>query len=130
MDSTIGGNCQVLGVDNLGAIATTMGMNNLTPRAISVLVYLRGGCKSKVHIRNAISDVSTQTTLDLLGDLRDLRLVTRYNSESWGLTYEGQAWLENSGLRISDEAKQEMRTMYDKESVETRRLKPQRVVAG
>lgn len=110
-----------------------MNHNNLSLRAISVLVHLRGGCRSLIHIRNAISDVSAQATMDLLGDLRESGLVTRYSPENWGLTADGQAWLETNSLRMSEEAKREMYAMYDNESRETRRLKPQkspRMISG
>jgi hypothetical protein len=71
----------------------------LKPRAIAALLSLRGTPRTLIQIRNAIADVSTGATTDLLSDMRGLNLVGQIaGDDRWYLDHDGLGWLQSNGL--------------------------------
>lgn len=77
---------------------------DLKPRAVAALCALRTGARTKVSLRSAIGDISTTSTLDLMGDLRDLGLVAMRAGGDWHLTRDGLSWCERNGLFTAEVA--------------------------
>lgn len=78
---------------------------DLKTRAVAAMCALRTGARAKASLRVAIGDTSTASTLDLLGDLRDLGLVAMRGGGDWHLTWDGIAWCETQGMPVTPEAK-------------------------
>jgi hypothetical protein len=87
---------------------------NLKPRAVAALCSLRNGGRSSISLRNAIGDPTIPATRDLMGDLRDMKLVQRSTSECWILTHEGIGWLQTHGLDVNQEAKREASEAFNR----------------
>lgn len=83
---------------------TEMRALQLRPRAVSVLVALRNGGRSRRQIRSSICDSYLEDTLSLLRDMYDLGLVLS-TGDAWRLTVRGIAWLQVVDLDATDEAK-------------------------
>lgn len=72
---------------------------DLKPRAIAVLVALRSGALTDTQIRARIGERRTDDTVQLLHDMRDLRLVIKLASTGrWYLDHDGLGWLQDHGL--------------------------------
>ncbi len=75
-------------------------MIDLKPRMVAALVALREP-RTRIALRDAIADRSTSTTLDLLGDMRDLQLVRQVpGDDRWYLAPVGIEWLRRNGLEV------------------------------
>lgn len=76
-----------------------MKTTDLKPRAVAVLVALRSGALTDTQIRSRIGERRTDDTVQLLHDMRDLRLVVRLASTGrWYLDHDGLGWLQSHGL--------------------------------
>lgn len=76
-----------------------MATPDLKPRAIAVLVALRNGALTDTQIRDRIGERHTDDTVQLLHDMRDLRLVLKLATTGrWYLDGEGIGWLADHGL--------------------------------
>ena len=84
----------------------------LKPRAVAVLVLLRGGPRTARQLRTAICDRSLGATDDLISDMRRRGLIeqagagapvaTRIGQPSgWQLSYAGRAMLERAGVSVT-----------------------------
>lgn len=70
----------------------------LKPRMIAALVALRTP-RMRHELRDAIADVSMTTTLDLLGEMRDLQMVCQKPADDrWHLAPVGAEWLRREGV--------------------------------
>lgn len=85
---------------------------DLKPRAVAVLVLLRGGPRTARQLRTAICDRSIGATDDLISDMRRRGLIeqagagapvaTRIGQPSgWQISHDGRAVLERAGLRVT-----------------------------
>jgi len=85
-------------------------MAQLKPRAVAVLVLLRGGPRTARQLRAMICDESLGATDDLISDMRRRGLIELAGSgapvlsrigqpSGWQLTQEGRALLERSGIK-------------------------------
>lgn len=80
---------------------------DLKPRAIAVLVALRGGSRTALSLQRALGDASPAQTLALLDDMCELvgqRPGRKLPSDHQYLTREGAGWLADHGLETVPEA--------------------------
>lgn len=83
---------------------TEMRALQLRPRAVSVLVALRNGERTRRQLRSLICDASLDDALSLLRNMCDSGLVLSIG-DAWRLTVRGIAWLQVNDLDATDEAK-------------------------
>lgn len=80
-------------------MTTSNNKPDLKPRAIAVLMALRSGALTDTQIRARIGERRTDDTIQLLHDMRDLRLVVKLASTGrWYLAEDGIGWLQRHGL--------------------------------
>lgn len=82
---------------------------DLKPRAIAVLVALRGGSRTALSLQRALGDASPAQTLALIDDMTVMGLVGQrpgrtLPSDHRYLTREGAGWLADHGLETAPEA--------------------------
>lgn len=76
----------------------------LKPRAIAVLCALRCEPRTERFLSTAIGDGSVGATVDLLRDMRSMKLVVADSRLLWCLLDDGVAWLETNGLHAEKRA--------------------------
>lgn len=93
-------------------------MNELQPRAITVLVVLRSGVCTRGRLADILGDDIVQQTEDLLLDMKTYGLIQNapMGRTAWCLTHDGISWLQAHGVQITDRGLQEILTIYKENS--------------
>lgn len=89
-------------------------MDELRPRAVTVLVVLRSGTCTRGRLADILGDDTVQQTEDLLVDMRTYGLIQNAPTgrTAWCLTHDGINWLQARGVQITDRGLQEVLATY------------------
>lgn len=89
-------------------------MDELRPRAITVMVVLRSGTCTRGRLADILGDDTVQQTDDLLIAMRSAGLIqnTPTGRTAWCLTYDGMSWLQARGVQMTDRGLEEVLNLY------------------